>query len=124
MENFYTAAKPFCVLAKFFGLFVMSQEGDTFAGFYKLKWQGIAYSIASFIVPTTLLLNIIFYHSSDIWLSKVWNIHTNFSTLMICLQFFYQIGKQQSILNFFSAVNDFDQKVKLNIKIYFISRLI
>lgn len=111
MENIYTAAEPFYILSKAFGLFPMSQEGPTSKGLFRLKWHGVVSCLVSFMVPITLIVIIIFFANPDTWLSKVWSVYTNFGTTWSFLNFFYQISKRQSAIKFLDAVNQFDQKV-------------
>lgn len=116
MENIYTAARPLYILTKVLGLFLLTQEGPTAKGLFKLKWHGIVYCLLTLLLPVALIVLIVCHDAQVDRIIQAWIIFTNFDTLLLCSQFFYQTGKRNSILNFLEAVNEFDRKVvKLNL---------
>lgn len=54
--------------------------------------------------------------SSSCLLSDIWITQTFIGLVLNFFQFFYQIGKHQSIANFLTAVYDVDKKVRKNSK--------
>lgn len=115
MENIYTTAKPFYILAKVLGLFSKSLVGPEIKGIFETKWHGIFTSFLSGSTAIALLsLNLLIddgpTSSSEI-LSKLLKLQAIFGIVLIIVQFVYQHSKNHAIVEVLHAFHRFDQKV-------------
>lgn len=118
MENIYSVAKPFYILAKVLGIFPMALNDRK--NVFKVKWLNLAYSFLTLSVPLGLnICNVLSGNSYELWLMTIWKTLAIFGVSLITLLYFYQFSKRQEIAMFLKAIDRFDQQVgkvlKLNV---------
>ena len=116
MENIFTSIRPFYILTKTLGLFPITMESPETKSFSKLNLTGVISTCLTFLFLIILIiLNIAgddVKISSSEMLSKLWRLEVFLGLLLMCVQFFYQIGKHRSIVKFIFDIHEIDQMVK------------
>lgn len=116
MENIFTAARPFLILMKVFGLFPLPTVSHAVKGDFKLRLQDLVFTLFGFcLISSVIVVNIyrdrVEYTSSKI-LPIAWETTLMFELLSLAVFFFYQHSKRKRIAEFLHLINDFDKKVE------------
>lgn len=115
MENFYTSIKPFCDVARLFGLFAKSFEGPARKGIFRRTTCGIFLKIFSILIYLAVLFQIINFvansGSSQILESKVWNWILLSGSFTIFIQIIHQNFYQEEFLELFQFFYECDVKL-------------
>lgn len=116
MENVYSTAKPFYILAKILGLFPLSFVGPKVKGVFRTKWHGVLSSILS--ISFLIFLIVMNCYDKDnagfdsAMLKNVWHLQALFELMMIFCNFMFQIRKRHLIVNFLEDLDNIDVKVQ------------
>lgn len=93
----------------------MSFEGPEVKGNFELNWNGIFTSFLSISFTVVVLaLNVIIDDGptgSSVILSELLKMQATFGVILVFVQFFFQTYKTKSIVKFFEALHEIDQKV-------------
>lgn len=115
MENIFTATKPFYVLAKVLGLFPLSAKSPWENGKFKTNLLDVSHwFVMIFLASILIAINVFFDDgpaSTSPLVAMMFKIQAMFGTFLISILFFYQMAKRHSIVNFFRAIDEFDQRV-------------
>lgn len=115
MENIFTAAKPFLVLLKLFGVFPMTFKGAIRKGYFETTIKDHFYSLCTFGVWLFLIvLNGLYYTSfetSSFMMRNVYKFSLTIGFLSAFIMASYQRCKLSNISKFLSTVKDYDTKV-------------
>jgi hypothetical protein len=116
MENFYSASKPFVMVAKFMGIFPVKLQGKKFKNSSSLHFFDVIVTLTWFFLQLLLFILIVVvdknYENSKI-LSRVWKILNAMEFSFMIFNFCYQIIKRKSILKFLVKIQEVDEMVKL-----------
>lgn len=124
MENIFTVVKPFLTLAKAFGLFPMSFEGQPRKGFLKVHWHDLLMTILSLIIAIEMILPTIFkdkdmeFMPQSRILLRAFDIMGILEMYSSIIHLCYQICKRNHILKLLHLIQYHDDEVS-NILINF-----
>lgn len=116
MENIYSTAKPFYLLAKLVGVFSMSFQGPMLKGQLVTKWNDVFVLIISFATLLSLIIikmNVeSFIENESSILIKAWDFALLAGLLMLFITLSFQTWRKQEIKEFLKVIYNFDLEAK------------